>query len=50
MQEVTDLISNIGFPIFVALYLLLKLEPTMKEVSKINLQLLEYLRQRNGDK
>ena len=34
METAIQLINAVGFPIFVAVYLLLRLEPTMKELQK----------------
>lgn len=34
METAIQLINSVGFPIFVAMYLLLRLEPTMKELQK----------------
>lgn len=48
MQEATEFIKSVGFPVFVAVYLLVRLEPRMKEVAEIQAQLLEYLRKKNG--
>jgi len=48
LQEATEFIKSVGFPVFVAVYLLVRLEPRMKEVAEIQAQLLEYLRKKNG--
>ncbi len=34
MDSLVQLINSVGFPIFVAVYLLLRLEPTMRELQK----------------
>ena len=34
MDTAVQFINSVGFPIFVALYLLLRLEPTMRELQK----------------
>ncbi len=48
MQEVSTLISQLGFPIFVAVYLLVKLEPTLKGLQKTVIVLTIVLAKSNG--
>ncbi len=34
IEGITSLISNLGFPIFVAVYVLLRMEPSVKSLEK----------------
>ena len=34
MGHVTTLVSTVGFPIFVAVYLLIRLEPTLRDLQR----------------
>lgn len=50
MEELFKLISNYGFPMVVAGYLLIRLEPTIKDLQKsINLLSLIIAKQSNID-
>lgn len=35
MENIPDLIANLGFPVFVALFLLIRIEPTLKKLHLI---------------
>lgn len=50
LNELINFIKEVGFPIFIATYLLIKLEPVLKKNVEINAQLLEHLRNINGFK
>lgn len=41
MQEFIDLIANIGFPIAVSVYLLIRIEGKLSELSKAIIELKE---------
>lgn len=47
MEEIVQVISQVGFPIAVATYLLIRLEPTIKENTAINNKILERLEIQN---
>ena len=34
MSDIADFIARVGFPVFVALYVLMRLEPTIKGLEK----------------
>jgi len=34
VEEIAELISTVGFPIFIAMYLLIRLEPIIKDLQK----------------
>ena len=34
MEQAVNFISSVGFPVFVAVYLLIRLEPTIRELQK----------------
>lgn len=42
MEEIFKLVSNYGFPMVVAGYLLLRLEPTIKDLQK-SINLLSFI-------
>ena len=42
MAEITEFINRVGFPVFVAVYLLIRLEPTISRLSD-NIRLLTIL-------
>jgi len=48
-ENAVQLIANVGFPIFVATYLLLRLEPILKKNYEVQSALLEHLRRLNGN-
>ena len=48
MEEIGQFINTVGFPIFVSVFFLIRLETTIKRTNEINTQLLEYLRKLNG--
>lgn len=35
IQDIKDIIAGVGFPIFVAVYLLLKIEPAMRRLTEV---------------
>lgn len=43
MSEIIDFISSVGFPIFVAVYTLFRLEKTIKENTKALYELKEVI-------
>jgi len=43
MQEYASLISNVGFPIFVSLFLLVKINPTLARISEVMAQILKFM-------
>ena len=45
---IVDFISTIGFPIFVATYLLLYIRPVMKENTEVVKELAIWLKRKNG--
>jgi len=49
-ELITNFIKDVGFPVFVACYLLIRLEPTLKRIGEINAQLLCYLQKKNGER
>ena len=49
MDNITNIISNVGFPIFVAVFLLVRIEPTLRHLDKTISKILFFL-ERNGHK
>ena len=47
MTGVVSFIRELGFPIFVAVFLLLRMEPTLQKLDKSIALLLEHLKNRN---
>ncbi len=43
-KEIADFISRVGFPIFVAVYFLVKIEPVLHGINETQAAILEYLR------
>jgi len=43
MQDYASLISNVGFPIFVSLFLLAKINPTLTRISEVMSQILKFM-------
>lgn len=43
MDNVVNIISNVGFPIFMALYLAIRVETTIKELTQAITKLIERL-------
>lgn len=50
MTEVTTLISNVGFPIAIALYVLIRLEKTLKENTEAFRELKGHIKMKGGYK
>jgi len=48
MQETIDFISKVGFPVFVAGYLLIKIDPLMKKVIEVMSEVTTLLKEKNG--
>lgn len=44
MDQIVSLISNLGFPIFVAVFLLIRIEPTLKKLQITLTEILTYLK------
>lgn len=49
MDNMITIISNVGFPIFIAVFLLVRIEPTLKNLEKTISKVLFFL-ERNGHK
>ncbi len=49
MDNMITIISNVGFPIFVAVFLLVRIEPTLNRLGKTIDRILIFL-ERNGRK
>lgn len=47
MEDYISIISNVGFPIFLSLFLLIRIEPTLKQLQKMIEKVLFFLN-RNG--
>lgn len=43
MNEWVSFIQNVGFPIFVSLFLLVRIEPTLKRISEVMAQILQHM-------
>lgn len=43
MDNVVNIISNVGFPIFMAIYLAMRVETTIKELTQAITKLIERL-------
>jgi len=48
MEEVGQFINTVGFPIFVSVFFMFRLEKTIKKTNDISGQLLTYLQKLNG--
>lgn len=48
LRNIAELISTVGFPIFVAAWLLLRTDKYMREMTKTLGELLVYLKTKNG--
>ena len=49
MDNMITIISNVGFPIFIAVFLLIRIEPTLNRLDKTISKILFFL-ERNGRK
>lgn len=49
MDNIISVISNVGFPIFIAVFLLVRIEPTLNRLDKTISKILFFL-ERNGHK
>lgn len=47
MDSITSIISNVGFPIFTAVFLLVRIEPTLNRLDKTISKILFFM-ERNG--
>lgn len=43
MEPYVNLISNVGFPIVVSLFLLVKINPTLARISEVMAQILKFM-------
>lgn len=43
MTEIIQFIKDLGFPIFVSVFLLIRIEPTLNRLDKSIIKLLEHL-------
>ena len=43
MDQWVQIISNVGFPIFVSLFLLAKIEPTLKKTAEVMAKILQHM-------
>ena len=48
MQDIVTFIKDLGFPMFVAIYVLVRLEPTIRELQKTNSVLAVVLAKSTG--
>lgn len=49
MDDIATIISNVGFPIFTAVFLLVRIEPTLNRLEKTISKILFFM-ERNGHK
>jgi len=49
MEPVMSMISNVGFPIFIAVFLLIRIEPTMKRLDITIAKILYFLEHKNKE-
>jgi len=47
MEDYISIISNVGFPIFLALFLLIRVEPTLRHLQKTIDKVLFFLEHNN---
>ena len=50
LQEISNFISNLGFPIFVACFLLIKFNSTLKSLEMAIKEMSAYFKKQNGNK
>ena len=43
MEQFVSLIQNVGFPIFVSVFLLVRIEPTLKKITEVMAQILLFM-------
>lgn len=43
MESYVNLISNVGFPIFVSVFLLVKINPTLSRIAEVMAQILKFM-------
>ena len=43
MDQWVSVISNVGFPIFVSFFLLVRIEPTLKRISEVMSKILQHM-------
>lgn len=50
IEEYIQLISNVGFPIVIAMYVLIRLEKTLKENTQVIKELKSHIQMKGGYK
>jgi len=43
MEQWTQFISSVGFPIFVSVFLLVRIEPTLKRITEVMTKILQHM-------